>query len=283
MQINFRQFPHPVLSFFSDDVVDVDFQTSLKTHKTQNTYIFEVTCFTSSEDLNQLIADRKARFAFHFECSSTRYRKMFISFEHAFTFEIQADELDGKVQICAFILAAADMEHYRIAEFHEDYEGHTFSIKKGDVLAIDSERTFYADKDADPLKRIPSIFSVVPNHGEDSQPLDFDCSGNKIVIKLNVDNFEKYKYLSVSQNLQPLLTSLITLPVLISILEMMRAEEELLEYEDCRWYQVIKSRLKVINIDLMNSSDSVVVIGQKLIGDPLSVSLVALENVEEEG
>ncbi|MEC0269718.1 hypothetical protein [Paenibacillus anseongense] len=283
MQISYRQFPHPVLSFFSDDVQDVDFQTSLKNTKTQNTYIFEASCFTSSDDLNGYLAERKACFAFHFECSSTRYRRMFTSYEEMFSFEIQADELEGKVQICAFILAAEDIERYSLSEFHEDYEGHSFSINKGDVLAIDTERTFFADKEVDPLKRIPSIFSVVPSHDEDALPLDFDSSGNKVIIKLSNDNFDKYKYLSVSQHLQPLLLSLVILPVLVSLLEMIKDSEDSYEYEDFRWYQVIRAKLKSMNIDLVNCNESMVVVGQKLVGDPVTLSLDALESVEEEG
>jgi len=281
MQISYRQFPHPVLSYFSDDVIGVEFQTSIKTQRTQNTYIFEVTSYTSCDDLVRLVKERKARYAFHFECQSTRFRRMFASFDEKFSFEIHADELDGKVQICAFILAAEDIDQYCLPEFHQDYEGHVFSVKKGDVLAIDNERSFYAEKITDPLKRIPSIFSVVPDHSEGAPSLDFDCSDDKIVVKMNAENFEKYKYLSVSQSLQPLLSSLIVLPVLVSVLEMMKSVDSL-EYEESRWYQVIRNRLKAIGKDIHNQNDSLLVMAQQLIGDPITTSLLALENTVEE-
>ncbi|QOT08465.1 hypothetical protein JNUCC32_20155 [Paenibacillus sp. JNUCC32] len=286
MQINYRQFPHPVLSYFSDDVIDSDFQASLKSSKTQNTYIFEAYCVTSCEGINQLIEDKKALFAFHFECSTTRFRKVFTSFESFFTFQLPADSIEGKVQICSFILAAEDINNYSLPEFHPDYEGHSFIVKRGDVLGIDAERTFFAEKEIDPLKRIPSIFSVQPNRGENVIPFDMDSSGHKIVIKLSEDNFEHYKTISLNQNLQPLLSSLIIMPALVSILEMIKnAEEQDFDPEECRWYQVIKSRLRELEIDVENKntfSDSTIAVAQKLIGDPLNISLLALVNFEDE-
>ncbi|RAV17811.1 hypothetical protein [Paenibacillus contaminans] len=286
MQINYRQYPHPVLSYFADDVIDSDFQASLRSSKTQNTYIFEAYCVTSCDGVNQLIAEKKAYFAFHFECSTTRFRKVFASFETDFTFQLPADSIDGKVQICSFILAAENIYNYSLPEFHPDYEGHSFIIKKGDVLAIDAERTFFAEKEIDPLKRIPSIFSVQPNRSENALPFDMDSSGHKIIIKLSEENFDHYKTISLNQNLQPLLSSLIIMPALVSILEMIKtAEDQDFDPEECRWYQVIKSRLKELGVDVENRntfSDSTIVLAQKLIGDPLNISLLALVNFEDE-
>lgn len=282
MQINFRQYPHPVLSYFSDDVPNVDFQTALNPIKTHNTYIFNASAITSCNGLREYVQDEKAKYAFHFECQSTRFRKMFTSFNDKFSFEINTDELNGKVEICSFIISNVEDDQYRLEEFHEDYEGHYFSIKKGDILAIDNERSFYADNEIDPLQKIPSIFSVVPNFNEDALPMDFDASGNKIVVSLSPENFERYKYLSVDQNLQPLLSALIITPALVSILESIRGSEASDENEDSRWYQVIKNKLRSLDINLATSTDSTVVIAQRLIGDPLTQSLSALESLEAE-
>lgn len=286
MQINYRQYPHPVLSYFADDVIDSDFQASLKSSKTQNTYIFEAQCVTSCDGINELIEEKKACFAFHFECSTTRYRKVFRSFDSNFTFQLPADSIEGKVQICSFILAAQNLENYSLPEFHPDYEGHTFSIKKGDVLAIDDERTFFAEKEYDPLKRIPSIFSIQPNRDENALSFDIDSSGHKIIIKLSENNFEHYKTISLNQNLQPLLSSLIIMPALVSILESVKnAGDQEIDLEEYRWYRVIKRRLKEFGVDIDNKStfsDSTLALAQKLIGEPLNTSLLALVNFEDE-
>ncbi|MFB5762930.1 hypothetical protein [Paenibacillus medicaginis] len=286
MQISLRQYPHPVLSYYSDDFVDSDFQASLKNSKTHSSYIFDSYCVTSSEGINRLIEQRKAKFAFHFECQSTRYRKVFSSFDSNFTFTLPAQDVEGKVQICAFILAVTDIDNYQLPEFHPDYEGYSFQIKKGDILALDAERTFFAEKEIDPLKRVPSIFSIQPNRSEDAQAIEVDSSGNKIIIKLSKDNFENYKSISLNPSFQPLLSSMIVIPALVSILEMLRSEQNSnIDYEECRWYQVILMRLKDFGIELGTHSfeqESTISIAHKLIGDPLSLSFSALMNLEED-
>ncbi|UUZ81518.1 hypothetical protein LJK88_43980 [Paenibacillus sp. P26] len=71
MQINYRQYPHPVLSYFADDVIDSDFQASIKSSKTQNTYIFEAQCITSSNGISQLIEEKRP--ASHFILSARQH------------------------------------------------------------------------------------------------------------------------------------------------------------------------------------------------------------------
>ncbi|NUU53246.1 hypothetical protein HP548_03965 [Paenibacillus taichungensis] len=285
MQISSRQFPHPVLSYTSDDFTNSDFQASLKNTKTNSLYIFNANCVTSSDGINELIQDHKAKFAFHFECQTTRYRKIFSSFDNDFSFNLPAQDIEGKVQICAFIIAVEDIQNYELTEFHPDYEGYSFQISKGDILAIDAERSFFAEKDIDPLKRIPSIFSIQPNRSDDAQAIEVDSSGNKIIIKLSEENFDYYKSISLNSNFQPILSSLIVIPALVSILETLRHEETDIDYEECRWYQVILLRLKDFGIELGSHSfeqESTISIAQKLIGDPLSQSFSVLMNLEED-
>lgn len=286
MRINYRQFPHPVLSYFSDDFVDKAFQATLKSSQLNDNYNFEAFCTTSSEMLNQLIAEKRATFAFHFECPATRYRKVFSSNDSEFFFQINSNDVEGNVQICPLILATEDIDNYRSEEFHSDYLGHTFKIKKGDVLAVDVEKSFFAEKDVDPLRRIPSIFTIKPDRNPDASSIDIELTGNKIIVKLSEANFDYYKSLTLNQHLQPLLTSLIILPALIYVLETIKNGEQEIEYEEYRWYQVIKRRLKEMDIDAYNLNahlDSTLLIAQKLIGNPLDTSLLALVNYDEEG
>ncbi|OWR33160.1 hypothetical protein CDO73_01255 [Saccharibacillus sp. O23] len=287
MQISSRQYPHPVLSYYSDDFPNSDFQASLKNSKTPNTYLFDAECVTSSDGIHHLIEERKAKYAFHFECQTTRYRRIFSSFDSSFKFQLPAQDVEGRVQICAFILAVEDIEGYALNEFHPDYDGFGFQIRKGDILALDMERSFYAEKEIDPLRRIPSIFSIQPNRSEEAQAIEVDSSGNKIIIKLAPDNFEYYKTISLNSSLQPLLSSLIVIPALVSILEMLKHEQNNeVDYEECRWYQVILMRLKDFGIEIGSQSfeqESTISIAQKLIGDPLTQSFAALMNLEDEG
>mgnify|MGYP000701424699 CR=1 FL=1 len=51
-----------------------------------------------------------------------------------------------------------DIENYKNRNFHPDYSGASFTVSKGDVLAVGLDRHFDANKDIDPLQNISSIF-----------------------------------------------------------------------------------------------------------------------------
>jgi len=284
MLIKRRQYPHPVLSYFSDDLVDCEFQTTLTHSTTKTAYVFNAVCKTSCRDLAGLIKDGRAKYAFHFECNTTRFRRLFASHEDEFSFEIPAAEIDGKVQICSFILAAQDIADYKISNFHSDFNNARFSIRKGDVLAVDYDRDFFAEKEIDPLKKIPSIFTVLINNSDGAPPYDYELGEYKIVIYLSKENFERYKMLELDQSLQTTMASLIIVPALSLILEQFRADSSLFsEHEEKRWFRVLNKKLEGIGIDIKNDATFIntsLVVAQQLIGDPVTLSLKALEALE---
>ncbi|MBO8161845.1 MAG: hypothetical protein H0Z24_09465 [Thermosipho sp. (in: Bacteria)] len=285
MRIRYRQYPHPVLSHFSDDIVGCMFETELDIDAAKSIYKFKACCRTDNKDFMDLIKDRKACFAFHIECAATRFRKIFTSFQEEFSFIISADELDGRVEICSFILATEDIADYRNNNFHHDYKGILFKVKKGDILAVDRDRIFFAEKEVDPLKKIPSIFTVAPNENQDAPPIDIDATNNRVVILLSKENFDRFKNLQLDQGLHSTLASLLVIPALISLLEMVKESVRegstgVSEYEELRWFRVLVNKLKDIGIDIYNYNsftDSTIKIAQELIGNPLTSSLKNLE------
>lgn len=288
MQINYRQYPHPVLSHFSDDLVRCAFQTGLKTAVTKTTFKFDVVSKTSSQDINSLIKNKKAAFSIHIECPTTRFRRIYKTFNEEFSFEIPSDQLDSRVQVCSFIIAAEDIPIYKNSNFHSDYGDMTFKVQKGDVLAVDRDRSFDADKNIDPLKRIPSIFQVQKNNAENPASFDLDLNGHKVVILLSPEIYDQYKFLSQVQDLQATISSMLILPALIDLLERIKpgaGGNDSMGYEDLRWYRVLKSKLKElgINIESANSfTESSLVTAQKLIGEPLLPSFKTLSAYNEE-
>src|SRR5687768_15032583 len=99
MQVRPRAYPHPVLSYFSDDVVGAEFQSTVSVKGTRTAYLFAVTAKTSSRDLVALIEAGRAQYAIHVECASTRYRSIFANSAERFSFQIPASELDGRVEV----------------------------------------------------------------------------------------------------------------------------------------------------------------------------------------
>lgn len=285
MRIKSRRYPHPVLSYFTTDFVECGFQTTLRITATKSDYLLDVECRVSDADLLQLIEDGSAEYAIHVECPSTYFRELFRSAQTAFRATIRSDDLNGQVEICAVIIATRDIDGYHSQNFDFDYHGVRFEVRKGDVLAVDRDRSFEVEKPVDPLRKVTSIFSVVPVPGDDAPTLDIDTMGNRIIIKLDQESFDHYRALARDQSLHPILSSAVVMPALVWVLAMMRHGDISEEEQDLRWYRVISNRLRDIGVSFEGvdaSSESPVAVAQRLIGDPARASLQVLSDYDAE-
>jgi hypothetical protein len=289
MQINPRSYPHPVLAHWGDDILNSTFQGVVSGKGAKNAYVFDAVFKTNNTDLLTLVEQKKAQYAVHVECTSTRYRNIFKSSVEKFSFEIAAGLIDGKVEVCSFILAAKPIEKYKNTNFHPDYEKFTFRLRKGDTLAVGHDRIIAADKKHDPLRKVSSIFSIVPNDDEKATGMDIKMDGQKVVIRLSKPNFESYISLRHSPAYHPVLSATIVVPALVEVLERIRraAQEGGLEaYSEYRWFMVIERKLREMKIRLEEDpesfADSSLRVAHELLGQPLAASLNGLKAMNDD-
>ena len=289
MQINPRAYPHPVLAHWGDDIIDSTFQGVVTGSGAKNAYIFEAVFKTNNADLLTLVEQKKAMYAVHVECTSTRYRNLFKSQEERFSFEISAALIDGKVDVCSFILASTLIDRYRNTNFHSDYGKSSFQVKKGDTLAVAPDQIIEATKKHDPLRRVSSIFSIVQNDSEKATGMDINTVGPKVVVSLSKPNFDASLSLRHSVAYHPVLIGSIIVPALVEVLDRLRraAQEGNLEmYTDFRWFLVIDRKLREKNIRLAEDpesfTDSSLKIAHEILGQPLRLSLNGLRAMTED-
>lgn len=287
MQINYRFFPHPVLSPFSDDLLDSAFQCAIKPTQEGYEYKFETTARVSNDHMAHLIEAGEAVFGVHIECPATRYRNLWRFSDNSFVFRVPMDFLEGRVQVCAFILAARNISQYVNPGFHPDYDGMPFSIRHGDILAVDESRIFVIERQ-DTLRQDPSIFSITRNLNPDPPAIDVELMDNKIVIKLSPGDYERYFQLRQDANLRPLMNALIVLPGLVYVLDAIDPErcsqDELSEHEDQRWYRALRRKLEVRGVRLQSGQgypETAISLASRLIGNPLSNGLESVMSFAE--
>ena len=288
MQIRPRSYPHPVLSHFGDDILNSVFMPVVSVKGAKNAYVFEAVFKTNNADLLNLIEQNKAQYAVHVECNQTRYRNIFKGSSEKFSFEIPAGMLDGRVEVCSFILAARSLDKYKNADFHPDYAKLSFRVRRGDTLAVGHDREFPAEKKNDPLRKVPSIFSIVQNDDPEATGMDIDLTGSKIRVALSKANFDAYIFLRQSQALHPVLSASVIVPALVDVIEKIRRasmEKGLSCYADRRWFMVLAKRLREVQIDPEDPDsfvDSSLKIAHELLGQPVSASLEGLKSMIEE-
>lgn len=235
-----------------------------------------------------MIAAGKAQYVVHVECALTRYRALFTARMELFRFEVPASLIDGRVEVCSFILALDNLPAYVNAGFHQDYHVLSFSVRRGDALAVAPDHAFNAEKKTDPLRKIPSIFVVVQDEADDAPAMDIDTDGHKVRVSLSVPNFEAYTYLRQVQPLHSTLNSMIIIPALAAVLDGIRraasTPDGLAALESRRWYATVVRRLKELGVEPSNADgfpDSSLALAQKLIGEPLTDGLKNLRSYEE--
>jgi hypothetical protein len=288
MKEKYRVYPHPVLTRFSDDLVNCGFKINVGCDPEPDKYLFNCEAELTCRDLEQLIESKKASFVLHVECASTRFRTAILSTNKTFKESVPAACLDGKVEILPMITALEDIVSYKNDNFHEDYNGASYKIKKGDVFAIGESSEFDAVKQKDALMNIRSIFSVVPDDDKAAHPLNVNLTSERIVISLSRKNYNLYIQLKENQALNSVLASMIIMPTLIFTLDKIKdtaseATDELNDYDGLRWYRVIKNKLQSLNYDITNpdiwSGEGALVIAQKIIGDPISTGIGNLQEI----
>lgn len=282
MQMKCRNYPYPVLDYYSDNFVNCTFQTAIITKITKTAYVLEATSITSSRDLRKYIEDDKACYALYIECPTTMYRQMFKSKSTSFTVELPVDCVEGKVQICPFIVAVSDIENYSCSNFHSDFAGLTFNINKGDVLAIDKDSDFDAMKEADVLRNIASIFSVKENKESNPPVMDVNILDNKIEILMSPQNYKIYTTLKQDTTRTAILSSMIVIPALVHIVDMLKnGKIDCEEYEDRRWFRALKRRMHELglNIENIDEGESAIVIANKLVGTPIDDAFKVLSSM----
>ena len=136
MDVRYKLFPYPVLSNFTDDYEKSGFIAEINVNKDINELVFNLDVLLDDDGLNDLILNNKAEYVFHIECSRTSYRKIIKTSKTENTIRIVDSKLNGRVNICSFIVAKDKIYKYKNKCFNKDYGSLDFDLERGTILAI---------------------------------------------------------------------------------------------------------------------------------------------------
>lgn len=285
MDIRYKLYPHPVLITDTDDYVNSSFQFAVDVKKGIREIRFSFRMDLQNDGMTQLIRDGFAEYLIHIECPQTCYREVVKSDEAVCSKNIQEKDLNGKVSICAFVVAKKEMPAYSNSDFNPDYEGVTFSIERGSILAIGGQYDLDIVKDTEELAKIPSIFTICKYAADTDASMKIDIDGDKIVIALSDSSFENYKLLTNMPSLISVFHAMIIVPALIYVFETLR-REDLEDYENRRWFMAIRRTLAKHDINLTKDVLNEIAsydLAQKLLDLPIDRALKAMTTMEDGG
>ena len=182
MKTNNISFPYPVLGV-GDDILPLlqDDCIHIDTSNDNRNYYFDVVLKYDNKDIHDLISTGYAEYTCEVECVKTLLRKSIPFTSNAFRIEIPRKTVNGRVTFSCFISVKKSIDKYVNSGFNEDYNGFSFDMEPGDILAAFPE--FYYDFDIkyDKLQAAGS-FMVIREGIEDITKFDF--TGDKIEILL---------------------------------------------------------------------------------------------------
>jgi len=290
LRLRQRNYPYPVLTPFEVADKNYKFNCDLVVEEEVQLSIlrFQTNFILKNKVLQQLINEEKAVFALHLECPSTMQRLLFTSFSPKDTFEVNVSLLNKTVDINFFILANSDITGYENIEIDKYSEGFSFSLAKGDTLAIGVPETLEIQKE--PIIEMNSIFELVITTNKNAKPLTIDLSGEKIRIHLTKANFELMAHLHTAtlSKADTILAAIYYTPAMVEALyhikEVYEARDDMRieEIRDTAWFKSIKARLHSISIDIESlPSDNLVGIAHEMLDDPNKKAMLYVKELEE--
>lgn len=191
MKLSDYAIPYPILGVkgaFDDNVI---VKSNLSFESKKDDYIFKVDLETDDSLILELIKDGKAHYSCEVDCTTTYYRKAFLSPDPLFEIIIPKVSLVGRVPFFFSVVVTEDIDKYKNDNFNQRfYSGYSFNLSKGHMLAYFGRELFDADIKYNELTALDSIMEVKAD--DKAKYTYFDFSDAKIRIflpKADYDNF----------------------------------------------------------------------------------------------
>lgn len=275
-----RLTPYPVLASYRDDYVDASFSASVEAIQQFGDVRVNVSFKLDEPTLQDLITRGFAEYAIHIECPYTSHRRYVGTSDGLYSVTLDRQKVRDLVEICTFVVARKHIDSFSSPRFHPDYDGYSFEVDEGGVLAIGECKQVVIKNEEDIAQRSSILNVMRAGSGQkDSMAVNTDLS-DSVLISLKPDLYEVYAQLGSGPDSETIL-SLVILPALQTVLTRMAESGEEGADSEKEWFKSLKEILERNDIsidDLDNYSDdmSSLAIAQRILSQPLERSLKGL-------
>lgn len=246
MKLNKRLASYPILISGDDDYVDSYFDSFLKQDIEFDKIKVSVDFSLENEGLKQLILDKKAGYAVHFECQLLSYRKLITTESSKVDYLIDLNDVTNAIEVSTYIIAMVDIPKYYNEKFNWAYGKEGVDITKGNVMAIGPTYTIDIDRSKDGLKKLSDIICIKQHEDSEKQELSVSIDGDIIMILVS-ENIKNQYFVHGKQYLYNII-SMIMVPSMSYVLTCMKKNaDNLREY---RWFIVIEQLLNQNGVEI---------------------------------
>ena len=169
-------YPHPVLGIDNDILGDFNVRVEINYQEIEKVLAITLSYELINSDLESLVHANKAEFVATVYCPST----MTTWTTNTASIFVPKDALRDKFVLNAVIVANDRIVEYSSDTFADIFEGLSFTVEKGGVLADGGQQSFFLD-DLEENKSMNSLFHFVPVTNQDI--VDYSFDSDRITIR----------------------------------------------------------------------------------------------------
>lgn len=282
MNVTNRLFTYPILSGekhdYNESKFNVEYEDKKDINKVDITLDFEINCV----EIKNLIANNQAEYVIHFECKKTGYREAissnFMRIEHT----LPLSRINGTLEMVGLVVLKQKIEQFKSADWVDDFDGISFDLMAGQILAYKNLDSLEISKDYEEFKNAESIFSIYKRAANNEQIADIELNAPKIKIGLPTSDYERYIKHCANFELQPILNSILVFPALVYLVSELRQVEDDM-YQNLEWYvaleQAYKKRGQNFVQDINDYDKTSYQIAQEIMELPICAALSGLDDI----
>lgn len=236
MRIKNRLFPYPTVQKDNGVYTTAKYTTSVTNQVDGSNCKLLFQASISVPEIQKLIEDDKAAFAFHLECSRTYFRQMVTFKDNNFGIIVDGNKIDRQLEICPLIVATKDVAAFTCSDLSDIYADEDISFAKGDVIAVGEQQVLTIIKDKDALKKLSSIFYVdaYPD-GNDIKHMTISPDDQQIGILIPKNDAARFSQCKDDPKRKHTLFSAFYFPALIAVVDLMKSQDGD-AYSESLWY-----------------------------------------------
>lgn len=286
MRVKSRLTPYPVLNNYRDDYLNSSYTADYNLNALNGKIEGSIDFHLNNDEIEKLIEDNKAEHVVHVECPTTSYRKILSTRDNSINIGISEADISKTVEVRTFIILKEDVQGFTSSNFHTDYDGVSFNLKKNSIIAEGTAKDFDLITDNHSLNNLPSIIKIETLNNKKKGNISVNTDSDEyITIGIEKNLYDSY-YTLGGNMLKDTMFSLILLPAMIIILERMVKYKEDEDMNSKHWFKVINNKLEEAHYSLDRLSienDTLLKTVQEMFAYPIERSFNELNDIIERG
>lgn len=238
-------YPYPVIRASEEDYRSTVFKGELVVNLQPDGYLVRPAFEINNVGIASLIEEGKLTYAVEIQSPATWYRKLF-PVKGNKPIPLEPATVHERVELTPCIIATTSIPGFTNDDFEVEYQGMTFDINAGDVIAIGEIRTFDALYQDDIIKNGTSPVKIA--RSETAKEIRCDFSGGLIEITLPADQHDRYLECGYKPEKYKALNAVLSIPALVEAIGIIANDVDYPDqpsgFESRAWYKTIVVNLK---------------------------------------